>query len=121
MMEQLSLAMGVVDEVELTPSGPPKRVLDGRPAMSEKVLFEQPGLEVGIWEVTPGQFASSTNDICEVMHIAAGAGELRHDDGQVTRLASGVFVVLPPGWSGTWHVTQTVRKSYAIVDCSARD
>lgn len=116
MMDRLALAMGVVGEAELTPSGIPKQVLEGDPRTAEKVLYEAPGIEVGIWEVTPGRFASKAVDICEVFHVVSGAGELRHHDGSVTNLTTGAFVVLPPGWSGTWSVTKTVRKSYVICD-----
>lgn len=115
-------ALAVAD-VELGPSPSPSRVISGDPRCGEYVLVDLPGLEIGVWEVTEGRFASSKPDVGEVMHFVAGAGELTHHDGSTTVIAPGVTVSLRAGWSGEWNVTEPVRKVYAIyrdgVDASA--
>jgi uncharacterized cupin superfamily protein len=101
-------------EVELGPSPAPARIIEGDPRCGEHVLVDLPGLEIGVWEVTEGRFASSKPEVGEVMHFVSGAGELTHPDGSTTRIAPGVTVSLRAGWSGEWHVTEPVRKVYVI-------
>ena len=36
------------------------------------------------------------------------------ETGFKVEISAGDFVVLPPGWSGRWDVTETVRKTYTI-------
>jgi uncharacterized cupin superfamily protein len=106
-------------EVELGPSPAPSRVLSGEPLCGERVLVDLPGLEIGVWEVTPGRFLSSKPNVGEVMHFVAGAGQITHDDGSTTIITPGLTVSLQAGWSGEWTVTETVRKVYAIYDAGA--
>jgi uncharacterized cupin superfamily protein len=103
-----------VTDVELGPSPAPARVIAGDPQCGEYVLVDLPGLEIGVWEVTEGRFASSKTDVGEVMHFVAGAGELLHSDGSTTVIEPGVTVSLRAGWTGEWHVMKPVRKVYVI-------
>jgi uncharacterized cupin superfamily protein len=115
MTASVPLAMSLVPEgLELGQSPAPSHVIQGSPRCAEYVLVDLPGLEIGVWEVTPGRFLSSKAGIGEVMHFLSGAGELRHPDGSVTTIAPGVVVSLRAGWTGEWLVTETVRKVYAI-------
>lgn len=100
--------------VALGPSPSPARIVSGDPRCGELALVELPGLEIGVWEVTPGRFLSSKPDVGEVMHFVSGAGEIIHGDGSRTSIAPGVTLSLRAGWSGEWNVTSTVRKVYAI-------
>lgn len=102
--------------VALGPSPAPARVVAGDPRCAEIALVEVPGLEIGVWEVTPGRFLSSKPDVGEVMHFVSGSGEIVHADGSVTGIEPGVTLSVRPGWSGEWNVTTTVRKVYAIYD-----
>ncbi|GAA1830387.1 cupin domain-containing protein [Agromyces salentinus] len=103
-------------ELALEPTGAPARVLAGDPQTAEHVLVAQPGLEIGVWEVTPGEFASAKPGSGEVMQFLSGEGIITHADGSVTRIAAGSVLVLQPGWTGTWRVAATVRKVYTIFD-----
>ena len=49
------------------------------------------------------------------MHFVAGRGTITDADGVVTSIGPGVVMLCPDGWSGTWAVDETVRKTYAIV------
>lgn len=100
--------------VPLEPSDPPARVVAGAPRCAEKVITDIEGLEVGIWEVTPGRFLSAKPTVGEVMYFIAGSGTLTHADGSVTEIGPGVTVSLEKGWSGEWDVVDTVRKVYVI-------
>ena len=51
----------------------------------------------------------------EQMHFVAGRGTITGSDGVVTAIGPGVVMLCPDGWSGTWKVDETVRKTYAIV------
>lgn len=105
-------------DLALEPTGAPARVLAGDPQTAEHVLVAQPGLEVGVWEVTPGEFASAKPGVGEVMQFLSGEGTITHADGSVTRIAAGSVLVLQPGWTGTWRVAATVRKVYTIFDAA---
>jgi uncharacterized cupin superfamily protein len=100
---------------DLEDTGPPRVVLDGQPVTFCRVLYEDAGMEVGIWSVTPGVFASVKQGLTETMHFRAGAGHITHPDGSSTVIAPDTLLHLHDGWQGTWHVTETVRKSYVIV------
>ncbi|MFF2371653.1 cupin domain-containing protein [Agromyces sp. NPDC058110] len=103
-------------DLKLEPTGAPARVIAGDPQTAEHVLAVRDGLEVGVWEVTPGEFASTKPAMGEVMQFLSGEGSITHADGSVTRIAPGTVLALEPGWSGIWRVTATVRKVYTIYD-----
>jgi uncharacterized protein len=56
------------------------------------------------WDFTNGEF----------IHVLAGSMTCTHDDGTVTVLTAGDSMTFPPGWAGTWLVTETLRKVYTI-------
>lgn len=99
---------------ELPVSRPKANATAGEPVESELVLFADGDTELGIWQVTPGSFTSRKSGACELMHFVAGSGTITGADGTVTEIAPGVAVFLPDGWEGTWDVTSTIRKTYAI-------
>ncbi|MCC6988544.1 MAG: DUF861 domain-containing protein [Acidobacteria bacterium] len=100
--------------VELAPSAPPSRIVSGNPTCGEKIVVDREGLEIGIWEVTPGVFDSVKDGIGEVVQFMSGAGRIEHSDGTVSPIAPGVVVEFLPGWTGRWVVEQTTRKIYTI-------
>jgi len=102
-------------ELALTVVGPKPNTLDGNPVESAYEIHSEDRLEVGVWEITPGSFATVKDGITELMHFVSGSGTIVGDDGTTTAIGPGVVLVTPDGWSGTWHVTETARKVYAIV------
>lgn len=104
-----------VGSVDLEDTGPPRVVLAGTPTTACAVIHEDADIEVGIWTVTPGSFGSVKHGVSESMHFIAGAGRIEHPDGTATVIAPGTVLHVEDGWEGTWHVTETVRKSYVIV------
>jgi len=87
----------------------------GEPYESWRVISDDGQVELGIWEVTPGSFRGETDGIYEQMHFVAGSGTITDGDGVVTEIRPGVVMLCPDGWSGTWDVRETVRKTYAVV------
>ena len=88
----------------------------GQPHESWHVISDDGRVELGVWEVTPGTFQGACDGYYEQMHFVAGRGTITDADGVVTVDSDRVCVMLcPDGWSGTWAVDETVRKTYAIV------
>jgi uncharacterized protein len=71
------------------------------------------GAETGIWECTPGpsRWLLETNEFVQVL---AGRMTVTADGGEPLELAAGDAVTFPKGWSGTWDITETLRKAYVI-------
>jgi uncharacterized protein len=89
--------------------------VEGAPYESWHVISDDGRVELGIWEVTPGSFRGEADGIYEQMHFVAGRGTITDAEGVVTEIRPGVVMLCPDGWSGTWRVDETVRKTYAIV------
>ena len=87
----------------------------GEPYESWQVISDDGQVEIGIWQVTPGSFHGEKIGVYESMHFVAGAGTITDADGVVTELRPGVVMFCPDGWSGSWDVTETIRKTYTIV------
>ena len=83
----------------------------GEPYERWLVLSDDGRVELGIWDVTPGAFRGSCDGYYEQMHFVAGQGTITGADG--------VVMLCPDGWSGTWKVDETVRKTYAVVKTGA--
>ena len=104
-----------VRAAELELIGPKPNSTHGAPVESGLIVFEDETVEVGIWEITAGGFASTKDGISEVMHFVSGAGTITAADGAVTEIGPGVVLVTPDGWSGVWDVREPTRKTYTIV------
>jgi uncharacterized cupin superfamily protein len=101
--------------LSLTVVGPKPNTLEGNPVESILEIHAEDALQVGVWEITPGSFTTVKDGISELMHFISGSGTIVGDDGTTTVIAPGVVLITPDGWSGTWHVSETARKVYAIV------
>lgn len=94
---------------------PVPTALTGAPYESWQVIHDDGRVEIGVWEVTPGSFRGSKEGVYESMHFVAGAGTITDEDGVVTEIRPGVVMFCPDGWTGTWDVRETIRKTYTIV------
>lgn len=70
----------------------------------------------GVWACEPGEFTADRSQSTEVCHIIAGSGTVVGEDGTAVEIGPGSLLVLPQGWRGTWHIRETVRKTYVIVE-----
>jgi uncharacterized cupin superfamily protein len=88
----------------------PDQLVSGTPTSGWVPLSTVDGVEVGIWEMTPGVITDIEAD--EVFCVLAGAGTVEFLDPPAAPLTlrPGTVVRLQDGWRTRWSVTQTIRK-----------
>ena len=101
--------------VELQVVGPKAGATAGDPLESVLELFDDGRTSMGIWECTPGSWASEKVGFGELMHFVAGHGWITDADGSRHEIVPGFVRLFPDGWRGTWDVDATVRKVYVLV------
>ena len=94
----------------------PRVPIEGDPHESTNVLWKNNGLDVGIWECTPGKFAASRIGYDEVFICLSGQATMSADNGMRFDLAAGSVLYTPAGFTGTWNVTETFRKVYCLIN-----
>ena len=94
---------------------------DGQQETSLELWTAPDGLcETGVWECSPGTFTATRDGYDEVAIILSGRATVVDAEGQSTELTPGSVFVTPAGWTGTWTLHETMRKSYVIRQVSAR-
>jgi uncharacterized cupin superfamily protein len=96
--------------------GPRAGADSGDPRMSGRIFFEGGGVQVGVWECTPGGWAIEDRPDHETVQLLAGRARLTNADGSSVELGAGDVLTLPKGWSGRWDILETVRKLYVIAE-----
>jgi uncharacterized cupin superfamily protein len=89
-------------------------VREGDPAAAYHELYRDDHVEIGVWQVTPGEFAGDKIGASEVMYVLEGDATITSEDGTTLELRPGVSFVTPDGWRGRWKVREQVRKLYVI-------
>lgn len=86
-------------------------------AGAEQELFTAgPGrLTVGLWRREPDTW-SFVRPYHEVAVILQGDADIVEDDGTVHTVGPGDILVTPKGSAGTWHIRETIVKSYTILE-----
>lgn len=69
----------------------------------------------GLWEREPDTW-SFERPYDEVALILAGAAEIEEPDGTVHRIGPGDVMITPKGSAGTWRITETIVKFFAIYE-----
>ncbi|MBA3020360.1 cupin domain-containing protein [Propionicimonas sp.] len=89
---------------------PADQVVAGAPRAGWLPLTTIDGLEVGLWEMTPGVVIDTEAD--EVFCILSGSGTVEFLDPPALALPlrAGTLVRLQAGWHTRWTITQTIRK-----------
>ena len=103
----------VLDVAATVPTAPldPGTVVDGAPEAGSRALATVAGVEVGVWEMTPG--TATDVEVDEVFVVLSGSGTVSFDDdGERVDLAPGSVVRLRAGERTTWVVHETIRKIY---------
>ena len=100
-------------QARLPSLGKRRNATSGEPVESKLVLYEDRWTEIGIWEVTPGSFPASKDDVCELMQFIAGSATIVDANGP-TEVVPGTTMFVPDGWAGSWTVHETVRKTYVL-------
>jgi uncharacterized cupin superfamily protein len=94
---------------------PADMVVEGRPHTAGVVVHRNAdgSSEAGIWECTAGAY----HVVCvrdEFCHLLAGRVTVTEDGGEPLELQAGDCAMFPRGWSGTWRITEPIRKAYMI-------
>lgn len=90
---------------------PAAQALGGDPTTGAATLAELGGVEIGVWEMSPGTMSDVEAD--EVFVVLAGAATVEFADGSPTlRLRPGDVARLAAGTETVWTVTETLRKVY---------
>ncbi len=96
-------------------SKPRANPIKGEPHESTAELWVHNGLNVGVWEATPGSFPASRDGYDEVFVCLSGEATITGSDGVRYDLSAGSVLFTPSGFTGRWDVTETFRKVYCIV------
>jgi uncharacterized cupin superfamily protein len=90
---------------------PAGQSVSGQPRTGVLALTEFGGLEVGVWEMTPGAMSDVEAD--ELFVVLSGSATVEFgDDTPPLQLRAGDVVRLAAGTETVWTVTQTLRKVY---------
>lgn len=90
---------------------PAAQSVSGTPRTGAMALDAFGGLEIGVWEMTPGVMTDVEAD--EVFVVLSGSASVEFADGSpLLRLGPGDIVRLSAGSSTVWTVTETLRKVY---------
>ena len=97
--------------LELAPV-PADQVVEGAPTTGFAALGEVGGVEIGLWEHTPG--ASTDVEADEVFVVLAGSATVSFDDPALApiELRPGSVARLTTGMRTVWTVRETLRKVY---------
>jgi uncharacterized protein len=92
------------------------------PQSTLKVVYDIGPTSVGYWTCTPGSFSiTSAKPTTECFHVLEGVFFLtdnnnQKDDGSRSqKCVAGDTVILPHGWSGDFHIVETVKKLWVEV------
>ena len=90
---------------------PADQSVRGEPTTAATAVDEFGGLEVGVWEMTPGVMTDVEAD--EVFVVVSGSATVEFGDGsQTLRIGPGDVVRLAAGAETVWTVSETLRKVY---------
>lgn len=99
----------------------PDRLEHGNPLRQTWNLVDTalpPGrLYAGVWRCEPGRWriAMGPNEH-ELFTVLSGRCRIHAPDGSFVEAGPGEAIVLPAGFEGSFEVTETLTKTYAIVD-----
>jgi uncharacterized protein len=89
----------------------PDQTVSGQPRTGVHALTEFGGLEVGVWEMTPGVMSDVEAD--ELFVVLSGSATVEFaDEAETLHVQAGDVVRLAEGANTVWTVTETIRKVY---------
>lgn len=92
---------------------PAAQAIGGEPTTGTIAIDDLDGMEIGVWEMTPGVMRDVETE--EVFVVLSGSATVEFADGSSTlHLAPGDVVRLATGTETVWTVTETLRKVYVV-------
>ena len=76
-------------------------------------------LEAGVWECTAYTSRFDAYPVDEFCFILSGSVVITDSSGHSETLNSGDSFIIPKGLKCTWHMPETMRKYYVILDAKA--
>jgi uncharacterized cupin superfamily protein len=73
-------------------------------------------VRTGVWQASPGTTRSIKGESLEFCYILEGVAELKEEGREPRIFRAGDSFVMKPGYVGTWHTIETVRKIYVVVE-----
>ena len=104
---------GICEAEEGAPG--PDRVVAGQPRFRTWNAYQSADGKTfgGIWESTPGAWRVVYEE-WESCTLLSGRSVVTPDAGEPIVLGPGDSLILEPGFTGTWTVVETTRKTYVI-------
>ena len=102
------------------------QIVAGAPRVREATLVERDGVEIGVWELSPGTVTDVEVDEVSVVIAGDATLEILDDGGGRTthELRPGTVFRLEAGMRTIWTVRETLRKVYVVrltfPDCGRR-
>lgn len=108
------LFAGVLDEALLGP--PSAEVLGAEIPVRSAIRFESEDGDVlsGVWEAQPGLSRWEFLERGEVILLLEGSMTVTRDGEPPVTIAPGAVAVFPVGWTGTWEISERVRKFFVV-------
>jgi uncharacterized cupin superfamily protein len=113
-MSALILKFPDAQEITAEPIAADK-IITGNPVTRTWVHYENPAqnLAAGEWEASVGKWRISYTE-WEYVYMISGRCVITGDDGRLIAAGPGDAFVIEPGFTGTWEVLETMRKSWVI-------
>ena len=70
----------------------------------------------GVWECSPCLERIERYGVDELCTVLSGSVTITGEDGKVQTFGPGDSFVMPRDFKGTWHITDTLRKFWMIVE-----
>ncbi len=104
------------DQTTTPEPGAPDKIITGTPETRtwNHGAYLNNKLYTGTWEATPGSWHVHYDE-WEYCYILEGKSIITDQEGNSVHISKGDSFIIEPGFSGTWTVTETVRKDYVIL------
>ncbi len=102
---------------EAAPAEPiaPEKLLAGNPLTRLWVHYDNPDQKIsaGEWESSAGKWRVAYTE-WEYVYVISGRCRITGDDGRLITAGPGDSFVIEPGFTGSWEVTEPMRKSWVV-------
>jgi len=103
----------VIDQLEPEELDPSQIIL-GDPKVSSLTLYEEGGVESGLWRITPGEVTDV--EVEESFLVIEGRATIEYSDGRAFTVGPGDTHHFKGGEETTWKVEETLLKAFWIAE-----